>query len=99
MMKYYGTELNKRRYELMMAAGGSDALEWENEASSGGAAARQWLRTKANSIEGGTSEIQLNIIAKRILNCPIEMALSPSGARVGRGAVTTLRTMGEIGRA
>src|SRR3546814_12428685 len=56
MMKYYGTELNKRRYELMMAAGGSDALEWESEASSGGAAARQWLRTKANSIEGGTSE-------------------------------------------
>src|SRR3546814_3597903 len=36
MMKYYGTELNKRRYELMMAAGGSDALEWESEASSGG---------------------------------------------------------------
>src|SRR3546814_6437169 len=35
MMKYYGTELNKRRYELMMAAGGSDALEWESEASSG----------------------------------------------------------------
>ncbi len=70
MMKYYGTELNKRRYELMMAAGGSDALEWESEASSGGAAARQWLRTKANSIEGGTSEIQLNIIAKRILELP-----------------------------
>ncbi|RIA46639.1 alkylation response protein AidB-like acyl-CoA dehydrogenase [Hephaestia caeni] len=70
MMKYYGTELNKRRYELMMAAGGSDALEWESQASSGGATARQWLRTKANSIEGGTSEIQLNIIAKRILELP-----------------------------
>src|SRR3546814_20177469 len=54
----------------ILAAGGSDALEWESEASSGGAAARQWLRTKANSIEGGTSEIQLNIIAKRILELP-----------------------------
>lgn len=70
MMKYYGTELNKRRHELVMAAGGSDALEWESEASSGGKAARDWLRTKANSIEGGTSEIQLNIVAKRILELP-----------------------------
>jgi alkylation response protein AidB-like acyl-CoA dehydrogenase len=70
MMKYYGTELNKARHELMMAAGGSDALEWESERSSGGAGARAWLRTKANSIEGGTSEVQLNIIAKRILDLP-----------------------------
>ncbi len=70
MMKYYGTELNKSRHELMMAAGGSDALEWESERSSGGAGARAWLRTKANSIEGGTSEVQLNIIAKRILDLP-----------------------------
>ena len=70
MMKYYGTELNKQRHELAMAAGGSPALEWESEASHHGAAARAWLRTKANSIEGGTSEIQLNIIAKRILALP-----------------------------
>ena len=70
MMKYYGTELNKSRYELMMAAGGSDALEWESERSNSGAAPRAWLRTKANSIEGGTSEVQLNIIAKRILELP-----------------------------
>ena len=70
MMKYYGTELNKSRYELMMAAGGSDALEWDSDRSRGGAIPRSWLRTKANSIEGGTSEIQLNIIAKRILDLP-----------------------------
>jgi acyl-CoA dehydrogenase len=68
MMKYYGTELNKARYELVMAAGGSDALAWEGE--TGGAKARAWLRTKANSIEGGTSEVQLNIVAKRILDLP-----------------------------
>ncbi|KQN26082.1 acyl-CoA dehydrogenase [Sphingomonas sp. Leaf33] len=70
MMKYYGTELNKARYELIMASGGSDALEWESEASAKGAKPRAWLRTKANSIEGGTSEVQLNIIAKRILEMP-----------------------------
>ena len=70
MMKYAGTELNKARHELVMAAGGADALEWESEVSKGGKAAREWLRTKANSIEGGTSEVQLNIIAKRILDLP-----------------------------
>ncbi len=32
--------------------------------------ARGWLRTKANSIEGGTSEVMLNVIAKRILDLP-----------------------------
>ena len=70
MLKYYGSELNKRRHELLMAAGGSDALEWESERSKGGRSARDWLRTKANSIEGGTSEVQLNIIAKHLLQLP-----------------------------
>lgn len=70
MLKYYGAELNKRRHELLMAAGGSDALEWESDRSKHGATARTWLRTKANSIEGGTSEVQLNVIAKRILELP-----------------------------
>ena len=70
VMKYYGTELNKQRHELLMDAGGAEVLEWESERSRGGATARAWLRTKGNSIEGGTSEIQLNIIAKRILQLP-----------------------------
>ncbi|MBA3677918.1 MAG: acyl-CoA dehydrogenase family protein [Sphingosinicella sp.] len=70
MMKYAGTELNKDRHELVMAAGGSNALEWESDSSKGGKAAREWLRTKANSIEGGTSEIQLGIVAKHILQLP-----------------------------
>jgi alkylation response protein AidB-like acyl-CoA dehydrogenase len=70
MMKYAGTELNKCRNELVMAAGGSDALEWESERSKGGKPARDWLRSKANSIEGGTSEIQLGIVAKHILRLP-----------------------------
>ncbi len=69
-MKYYGTELNKRRHEILMAAGGIDALEWEGPRSREGARARAWLRTKANSIEGGTSEVMLGIVAKRILDLP-----------------------------
>jgi len=69
-LKYYGTELNKRRHELMMSAGGSDALEWQGERSRDGFMARTWLRSKGNSIEGGTSEVQLNIVSKRILGLP-----------------------------
>jgi alkylation response protein AidB-like acyl-CoA dehydrogenase len=70
MMKYAGTELNKRRNELVIAGGGSNALEWDSERSRSGKAARDWLRSKGNSIEGGTSEIQLNIVAKHILRLP-----------------------------
>ena len=70
MMKYAGTELNKTRHELIMAAGGSDALEWDSDRSKGGKRPREWLRTKANSIEGGTSEVQLGIVAKHILQLP-----------------------------
>jgi len=70
VLKYYGAELNKRRYELLMACAGSDGLEWEGARSGDGQLARSWLRSKANSIEGGTSEIQLNVIAKRILDLP-----------------------------
>lgn len=70
IFKYYGTELNKRRYELMLSVFGESALAWEGEAYKEGEVPRNWLRTKANSIEGGTSEIQLNIIAKRVLGLP-----------------------------
>jgi alkylation response protein AidB-like acyl-CoA dehydrogenase len=72
MFKYYGTEQNKGRFELMLSLMGTQALGW----SPGGFSdaeletTRGWLRSKANSIEGGTSEVQLNIIAKRILDLP-----------------------------
>jgi alkylation response protein AidB-like acyl-CoA dehydrogenase len=75
MFKYYGTEQNKRRFELTLDMMGSRALGTvvgednpfeprELETTRG------WLRSKANSIEGGTSEVQLNIIAKRVLGLP-----------------------------
>ncbi len=72
MFKYYGTELNKRRCELMVSIMGVDALGWEGEGfdTSELAMTREWLRSKGNSIEGGTSEIQLNVIAKRVLGLP-----------------------------
>ena len=65
-------ELNKRRNELNLAVLGESALGWEGEAYREGAVSRDWLRSKGNSIEGGTSEVQLNIIAKRVLGLPDE---------------------------
>ncbi len=70
MLKYYGTELNKDRMQLLMSINGSDGLTWEGPGEGEGDLARHWLRSRANSIEGGTSEINLNIIAKRVLELP-----------------------------
>ena len=72
MGKYYGTEQNKLRYEIMLEAMGTKALGWEGDPFSPEelAITREWLRSKANSIEGGTTEINLNVISKRVLNLP-----------------------------
>jgi acyl-CoA dehydrogenase len=68
MLKYYGTELNKRRAELAMSIAGTEGLKFDGQTQVD--LAPVWLRTKANSIEGGTSEVQLNIIAKNVLRLP-----------------------------
>ena len=72
MFKYYGTEQNKGKFELLLSILGTQSLGWEGDSFSGEelTTTRGWLRSKANSIEGGTSEVQLNIIAKRILGLP-----------------------------
>jgi acyl-CoA dehydrogenase len=70
VLKYYGSETNKDRQELGLDIRGMDSLGWEGAVFDEGRRARRWLRSKANSIEGGTSEIQLNIIAKRVLGLP-----------------------------
>jgi alkylation response protein AidB-like acyl-CoA dehydrogenase len=51
---------------------GTNSLAWEGDEFNASelSTTREWLRSKANSIEGGTSEVQLNIIAKRVLALP-----------------------------
>jgi len=72
LFKVYGTELNKRRTELSVRIAGPQALGWEGPGFEPEELqrTRDWLRARGNSIEGGTSEIQLNIIAKRVLGLP-----------------------------
>jgi alkylation response protein AidB-like acyl-CoA dehydrogenase len=72
LFKVYATELNKDRFELMVRLAGPQGLGWEGPGFSDEEIARTrgWLRSRGNSIEGGTSEIQLNIIAKRVLGLP-----------------------------
>tara|TARA_S200000501_G_scaffold360197_1_gene386984 strand:+ start:3572 stop:4723 length:1152 start_codon:yes stop_codon:yes gene_type:complete len=78
MLKYYGCELNKRRYELFLKAMGSQGLGWEGDSFQADElqVTREWLRSKANSIEGGTAEVQLNIVAKRVLGLPDMLSLA-----------------------
>ena len=69
ILKYGAAKMNQDRHELLVEALGTEALGWEGEGFDPSAkkVTRQWLRSKGNSIEGGTSEINLNVISKRVL--------------------------------
>ena len=72
IFKLYGSEINQRKNELFMEIMGAQGLGWEGEGFETEELenTRHWLRSKCNTIEGGTSEVQLNIIAKRVLGLP-----------------------------
>ena len=67
MLKYFGTELNVKQRELMMSVLGSAGLDMDGPDAK---SATDWLGALANRIGGGTSEIQLNVVAKRVLELP-----------------------------
>ena len=72
IMKYAGAKIAQDRTELIIEAMGHQGLGWEGDDFDAGelATVRAWLRAKANSIEGGTSEINLNVVSKRVLGLP-----------------------------
>lgn len=72
VLKLQGTELNKRRLELVMSLGAIDALTVTGEEDIADTHHSLWLRSRGNSIEGGTSEIMLEIISRSILGLPIQ---------------------------
>ncbi len=72
LFKIFATELNQQRHELMVQLMGPQALGWEGPGFEEDEMdlTREWLRSRGNTIEGGTSEVQLNIIAKHVLGLP-----------------------------
>ena len=83
--KLYEAEINKASYEFGMDMLGNDGLlfprgyaltqpelNFENDTFGFTDTQSLFLRSRANSIEGGTSEIMRNIIAERVLGLPSE---------------------------
>ncbi len=72
IIKYAAASFAQERSELMIEAMGHQGLGWEGQGFSNGevVAARGWLRSKGNSIEGGTSEVNINVVSKRVLGLP-----------------------------
>ena len=91
--KLYEAEINKASYEFGMDMLGNDGLlfprgyaltqpelNFENETFGFTDTQSLFLRSRANSIEGGTSEIMRNIIAERVLGLPSEPKLDKDKA-------------------
>jgi alkylation response protein AidB-like acyl-CoA dehydrogenase len=72
IIKYAAAKVNQNRHELAIEILGLDAAGWSGGAFAAGdlAETRKWLRSKGYSIEGGTSEINLNVLAKNVLGLP-----------------------------
>lgn len=72
IMKLVQTEQEVAKYELLQQLMGHRGLSWEGEAYTREEhdIARLWLLSKTYTIAGGSSEIQLNLIAGRVLGMP-----------------------------
>ncbi len=72
IIKFAAAEFAKERSELMVESMGHQGLGWDGDAFTPGelTATHGWLRSKGNSIEGGTTEVNINVVAKRVLGLP-----------------------------
>lgn len=72
IMKLVQTEQEAAKYELLQQLMGQRGLSWEGDEYTAEEhdICRQWLYTKTYTIAGGSSEIQLNLIARRVLGLP-----------------------------
>jgi alkylation response protein AidB-like acyl-CoA dehydrogenase len=64
LLKWQWSELNQALTELALEVQGEEGASWDSPWT------YQFLRARANSIEGGTTEILKNIIAERVLGLP-----------------------------
>ena len=72
LTKIAKAQSNQALQELALDVLGPEAVAWDQESEGAEEWAVQFLRTRANSIEGGTSEIQRNIVGERVLGLPRE---------------------------
>jgi alkylation response protein AidB-like acyl-CoA dehydrogenase len=72
IFKYVGSTLAKNGSELKSRLRGTQGIGWDGNGFSDAEleSTRGWLRDRAVTIYGGTNEVQLNIIAKRVLGLP-----------------------------
>ena len=72
VMKYLGTEAEITKSELLLAIMGSRGLGWEGDSFTQEEldTLRLWAMSKAMTIAGGTSEVQLNLVARSVLELP-----------------------------
>ncbi|WP_372760053.1 acyl-CoA dehydrogenase family protein [Pseudoalteromonas sp.] len=78
IMKLVHTEQERSKFELLLDAMGYRALGWQDDSFSEQEQAvnRAWLNSFSQTIAGGSSEVQLNVIAKRVLQLPENKGVS-----------------------
>ena len=70
--KVFNAELNQRRSEAAVDAAGMAGVAWMPGDQFAESRAQAYLRARANTIEGGTSEVLRSQIAERLLGLPRE---------------------------
>jgi alkylation response protein AidB-like acyl-CoA dehydrogenase len=71
IFKYVGSTIAKNGSQLKSTLRGTRGLAWDGPFEKDELdATHGWLRDRAVTIYGGTNEVQLNIISKRVLGLP-----------------------------
>jgi alkylation response protein AidB-like acyl-CoA dehydrogenase len=70
--KVFNAELNQRRWAHAVNAAGMRGVAWLPGDNGAETAAHRFLRSRANTLEGGTSEVLRNQIGERVLGLPRE---------------------------
>jgi alkylation response protein AidB-like acyl-CoA dehydrogenase len=70
--KLFSTTYNMKLQVASVDIMGMEATAWPADDAAAGLRVRTFLRSRGNSIEGGTSEIQRNILGDRVLGLPRE---------------------------
>ena len=70
--KLYSTTYNQKLQIASVDIMGMQSTAWAEDDSASALRVRTFLRSRGNSIEGGTSEIQRNILGDRVLGLPRE---------------------------